>query len=362
MRYENVLSLAPLNSATERRATIRRSDGKSLDLYFKSLSGEPLGDYSNSDPFVVASALFFSGRGGEVKVEGTVSSRLLVGLEEWNRAMGNYYPKLYKPTVFVPDEVSNGPVKVQESGILGFSGGIDATFSLCRHQNGEPGAATVNIEQTLLVHGFDVPLEDRDKFNLAASVIGKNPLLKDSPLQLVETNFRQFPYNNWPRSHASAVAATLGVVATGNKVGLIASSYTYRQPRIGWGSAPELDHLLSSEQLEIRHDGASFSRTEKIEYIAQFPEVIDSLRFCFHKKGIEIGKNCGMCEKCWRTRMGFALAGIDNPSCFPDIPLESIRLPKLSGGHRVYWNDLLADAKARENTKVESLVQQVLAR
>ena len=46
--------------------------------------------------------------------------------------------------------------------------------------------------------------------------------------------------------------------------GLIGSSEPYDALVIPWGSSPITDYLLSGDRLSIVHDGAGFSRTDKV--------------------------------------------------------------------------------------------------
>jgi hypothetical protein len=102
--------------------------------------------------------------------------------------------------------------------------------------------------------------------------------------------------------------------------GLIGSSEAYNALVLPWGSNPVTDHLLSGSALRIVHDGAGYSRTQKVEELAKFPTAAKSLKACW--EGKETFKNCGRCEKCIRTLLNFKAVGVSNPACF-DVPLDN---------------------------------------
>ena len=78
--------------------------------------------------------------------------------------------------------------------------------------------------------------------------------------------------------------------------------------------APLTDPLLSSESFRIVHDGAGFTRMEKIETIAEWPEAFAGLRVCW--AGRQRDRNCGRCSKCVRTILAIRAVGLPLPPSF----------------------------------------------
>ncbi|MBE9523906.1 MAG: hypothetical protein IMY76_02325 [Chloroflexi bacterium] len=67
------------------------------------------------------------------------------------------------------------------------------------------------------------------------------------------------------------------------------------------GSSPVIDHLLSTENLEIVHQGAYINRNDKITTLTNWPVTYHKLRVCsdkIHMRGLD---NCCACHKCHRT-------------------------------------------------------------
>lgn len=96
--------------------------------------------------------------------------------------------------------------------------------------------------------------------------------------------------------------------------GLVGSSEPYNGLVLPWGSNPATDYLLSGSFFRIVHDGAGFSRTQKVEEIAKNTTASKVVKVCW--EGKQTFRNCGVCEKCMRTRLNFLAIGVSNPECF----------------------------------------------
>ncbi len=55
-------------------------------------------------------------------------------------------------------------MSLQPRAIAAFSGGVDSTYTIWRHTMGGAERLTRKIEAGLLVHGFDIPLEQVQQF------------------------------------------------------------------------------------------------------------------------------------------------------------------------------------------------------
>ncbi len=111
--------------------------------------------------------------------------------------------------------------------------------------------------------------------------------------------------------------------------------YAYDQP---WGSHWDLDHLWSSERLQVEHVGAEHWRTAKLRAIADEPLVQRYLRVC-HENRSPTWLNCSECEKCVRTQL--TLAGCGRLAAFAvfnqerDLAERVDALPSLASTYRV---------------------------
>jgi hypothetical protein len=216
---------------------------------------------------------------------------------------------------------------------LFYSGGVDSCYSLIRHRD--------QVDNLILVHGFDVPLADTATFALAEARARDVAGLFGKRLIIVRTNvhFEQ-PSNpcRWWFYIGAALAAVAHALAPNHGKVYIAASYSYTSLH-GSGSHPLLDPLWSTRAVQIVHDGVE-TRIEKLRVLAQHPEVLARVRVCWQNKG---GLNCCRCEKCVRTMLGLRALGIDPCPAFPGLlSPELVRRQQLDSDDVAFWRELLS--------------------
>jgi len=94
---------------------------------------------------------------------------------------------------------------------------------------------------------------------------------------------------------------------------IIASSWIvdYKGPP---GSHPSVDSSISWADVRVLHDGHELSRHQKVSYLCE-PEnrrYLSHLRVCWEWV---LSRNCGNCEKCFRTIAGLVAEGVDPNHC-----------------------------------------------
>jgi hypothetical protein len=183
----------------------------------------------------------------------------------------------------------------------------------------------VEIADLIFVHGFDVELSNTaawehvcESLQRAADSLGKR-------LVRVATNLRdtRFGATDWPRlSHGAALAGVAHALGARYDTVLIGSSSGYRDLR-PWGSHPLTDPMFSSSSVCIMHDGAEFSRVEKVEYVVKSAIVLRHLRTCWKS---HTGDNCQDCNGCYRTLLTLdALGVLDDCATFDRASLDMRR-------------------------------------
>jgi hypothetical protein len=220
-----------------------------------------------------------------------------------------------------------------------FSGGVDSFYSLIKHRD--------EVENLVLVHGFDIPLADTATFALteaqareAARLFGKRLIVVRTNMHWEETaSYLEKPRIpcNWGMYHGAALAAVALALAPNQGKIYIASTYSYADLH-PWGSHPLLDPLWSTEELHLVHDGGE-TRMEKLRVLIQHPEALARLRVCWENLG---DYNCGLCEKCIRTVLGLRALGVDRCAAFPDtLTPQIVRQQELSHDTVRYWREFL---------------------
>ena len=301
------------------KQTTASENSTEQELWFAYPINLPMPEDDDCDSYLLATLLPAMQLRAAIRVHGSVSHELLANLTELQYVWNKWLPERYFLIDIQVDRIRESDVQV-DGAIAAFSGGVDAQFTAYRHATGRAGYATRAIKAGVFVHGFDIPLEDTEGFASAAKIAAK--ALADINIELlpVETNIRTLWSINWEDYHAAAIASVLCGLKRYAGIGLIGSGDSYDVLISPWGSHPITDPLLSSGDFRVIHDGAGFSRSEKLQTLSAWPLGIESLRFCW--AGDQNDINCGRCEKCLRTRLNFLVAGIDNPQCFSE-PIDS---------------------------------------
>lgn len=132
-------------------------------------------------------------------------------------------------------------------------------------------------------------------------------------------------------------------------IGLVGSSQPYHTLALPWGSNPITDRMLSTDSFQLIHDGAGYSRTEKVREIAEWPEVQNYLRVCW--EGQELDRNCGRCEKCVRTVLNFRALGLARPACLP-FDVTDAQILSLKGMHPALLGEFISILATAKNSGI----------
>jgi hypothetical protein len=296
-------------------AVIESPDRPRRRLWFSARLPEGWSMSQASDAFVPVPLHQAMRLGVPLDVEGQVSPSLLANLEEYQAVQSRWHPRRFK-RVQVVAEHERERTPGADGALLAFSGGVDSCFTALRHARGEAGRQTTALRAGVMVRGFDIPLEDPETFDAAfakaEAILGSLGV----PLVRMATNARQVEHA-WNDMMAAAIASCLAAVEAPARTGLIPGEFAYHLVP-AWGVHPLTDPLLSSAAFRIVHDGAGFTRMQKVAALAGWPEALRLLRVCW--AGAQLDRNCGRCSKCVRTVLAFRAAGLPVPPSFEREP------------------------------------------
>jgi len=301
----------------------------------------------------------------DVKVRAPTSPRLMRGLREYQRIFEAQFD--YLKAVDLQHEGHARPARTGTGTGTFFSGGVDSFFTLWSHLEGREPIPDYQITHGLFIDGFDTKRPGTSTFQTAFSAY--KSLFDDLGCTLipVRTNLKTYINNEtvgWRAAHGAFLMSIALLVQSALDVCYVPSTEQYGDDaNFKYGSNPLVDHLLSTDRLELIHDGAWASRPEKTATIAEWPATHDHLYVCFDRKNASL-ENCCRCEKCIRTMIALKIEGrLDQYSTFP-LPLEHrhIRgweLPyfNVSGG---FADELLAHAAENERTTIANDLRYVL--
>jgi len=315
------------------------TDGRTIEAYFDFV-GETFPEPFALDGFVNAIIFHAMGSSQDIQVDGRMTRSGLLNLTAFQEAWCRWKPAVYKPVRIEPLSIIDDPPRAKASSIAAFSGGADAIFTALRHANDR-----FALNSVMLVHGFDVPPDRADQFSKLLE--RARPLLDRLNLRprVVRTNIAELRIQNWHDSFLAQLSCCLHNYSHEFRFGLTGSGEPYDALVLPWGSNPCTDYLLSGDGFSIVHDGAGFSRTEKIALIAKDPVATRVVKVCWEAD--DLSTNCGTCEKCVRTRLNFKAVGVDSPSCFAgELTPEQIRLVRFGDDtQRAGFRSILAYAE-----------------
>jgi hypothetical protein len=304
-----------------RTAKLRNITGeKDVDIFF-DMNGVAVSPPAVLDGFVFGIIFYAMRLGQDLFVRGPVTRSALLNLNEFQEAWVSWKPQVYHKTKIIPDSIVDCPPAREKRAIAAFSGGVDSIFTILRHNLKTLGNASYPLNNAvLMVHGFDVPLAAPDQ--LESLKMRTRPLLDELGLKLltIRTNLKALGLQDWEDSFMAQLACCLNNYSDQFSYALAGSSEAYNGLVLPWGSNPATDYLLSGEAMRLVHDGAGYSRTEKVAQIATHKTATQVVKVCW--EGQDTFRNCGICEKCIRTQLNFRAVGVEHAPCF-DRPLDS---------------------------------------
>jgi 7-cyano-7-deazaguanine synthase in queuosine biosynthesis len=269
------------------------------------------------DGYVLFCLLFAMQHYDDVYVKGSLTRELLQNQRMIQEVWRSWRPDRYRVIPVTCGNIDSagslGGSEKRGKSAMSFSGGLDSIFTLLRHTKKTPESFDLGTAVTAL--GFDMHLYKRDEFSRLVKRF--EPALSEIGVDhyLISINAREFgDFMDWEDSHGLQIASVLHQMDYCVSTAVIASTWLANRILVPWGSTPILDHLMSGGKLRILSDGDGFSRPEKILEVAQSKTMTSLVKVCW--QGSDLSKNCGVCGKCCRTRIQFAAAGINDPSCF----------------------------------------------
>jgi hypothetical protein len=335
----NVFPLEPrkVEGKIELAAEIEMPNGQRDRLWYRI--PEELGEQltASADPFLVAVIFAAMKAKADVHMHGTVSPFLIRNLMEYQAYWYAHMPRKYKRVEIQADaEKETDPNPDLDRSICAFSGGIDSCYTVYRHASGICGKLKRNIGAGLFVHGFDIPLDDEPAFIRAFRANEDTLKSLGIPLFSMQTNHRLL-FEEWNETHAAGVASSLMFFKRGFSEGMIPGTYSYVDKSPTWGSNPTSDHLMSTRNFSIFHDGAVWNRGSKLIPLKDWQTGYERLRVCYSNDDKD--KNCGRCGKCLVTLLLFNVMRLPVPCSFSE-PLSK---------------ELIANAKEIDEIHLEAL-------
>jgi hypothetical protein len=342
--------------------------GRVHRIYFEFSTPDDLPYPARARPFLLAFLLPAMNVGAPLELELPVDAVTLDNLMEWQEAMASWNPQTLK-VVPIRAPLDTQPDVPRERGALtAFSGGVDSNFTAWRHSRNveSPAFRTAQLRAGLMIHGFDIPLEQEDVFERAWNRSRKMLEAFGLTAYRMNTNLLslgELPGCDWASSaHGIWLAAALSCYEPWFGQILIPSTYAYPKLRLPWGSNPVTDPLFSSATTTCWHDGAAYTKLTKMQVIADQPAVQQNLRVCW--EGKQLDRNCGHCFKCVATQICFQLCGVEKPDAFPDpcTLAQAARVPVTSEQNDWLLRSMCREARLQGKHQIARALNRALTR
>ena len=299
--------------------------------------------------------------GGTLEIDAPISPRLLRAQGEfqaiqrmWARGWDYGLLPLGEIDVRAPERAPAAPPAGRAVATY-FSGGVDSWSVVSQYPE---VTHLVFVRGLDLVHRPAAFVDDVERRLRAAAAD------LDKTLYVVDTNVRELSDSllPWDVYFASPLAAVALLHAPLFERVLVTGDADY-ETVVGQGVDPLVDHLWSTEDLEIAHACGRFSRVERTALIAEDPVAQRSLRVCW--ENLDGAYNCGRCRKCLSTMLTLEALGKREPfTTFParlDLaPLADVAIPNLLV--LALWQDILDLIRERGRGDLEPAVAAVVGR
>jgi hypothetical protein len=307
-------------------------------------------DYS---PFLAAVLLPCMKTGEDIVIEGPVSKQLLHNTEKIMKLVEGWNVGLKKVNIIShPGFVSGSNATTKKMlkqvqhdkkrvGVF-FSAGVDSFYSYLKNKR--------KITDLILVHGFDVPLQNILLFGTVEENVKSVAKEESKNLIIVKTNIAEIveKYLVWDFAHGGALAA-VGLFLSKELGEIYISGAVRRDKLFPYGTHPDLDKLWSTENQTLIHEGSEYCRLEKVmNKVGKSPLALRHLHVC--TQNIKGKYNCSKCFKCMTTMIELVCADVlDKSSTFDrKIDLNSVR--KMHYDYSLLYN-ILGEASFEELKK-----------
>jgi hypothetical protein len=250
--------------------------------------------------------------GEDLQVRGEISPKLAYSLFEYRQIFHSWHPSLFKMVDIQYQHLAAPTNQSKPQAVAAaFSGGIDSFYTLWAHIPHNQPIPSARITHGMFVRGLDLRLEDKQNFQVAAQAY--QTLFNDLGLKLIHasTNAYQFAQFriNWTLFDGPPLIGAALLLAPLLRRFYTPSGMPSYLKLVPQATSPLIDHLLSTESLEIIHHGASISRYEKTQAVNNWSITHQHLRVCADKQRMYGLRNCAACHKCYRTMTILELIG-----------------------------------------------------
>lgn len=349
MKLESTRISGQSNGKQRLAADVRYGDGSIQEYWFDLPVGfQPT---RTGNPWIALLLPHAATSGQDLEISVPVDPVLLDGAQSLARLWRAWYPHLRPISITAPVELND--FQGQETAGL-FSGGVDSFFTVLRHPE---------IRYLITIQGMDLPIGDTSMFDRFCAARSKSARCMGKTLSPVVTNMRtRLNTPDWEAIGFGAGAISVALTLERHfKEIMIASSLDYSALAPN-GSHPLSDPLLSTSTTRIAHEGAAYTRFEKLEFISQYDVARQGLHVCFSSHG---EGTCSRCSKCYRTMIALELLGVlDRFPMFDRSKFQVDQIGRLlvHGPEFAFFEEMRAQASERGRADIAKEIEKCVRR
>jgi hypothetical protein len=244
MKTIHLISLAvqTKDNVLVRACEIKKYDDEILidekKLWFELADIGLLPEDKDCESYLIAMLLEAMQERRNIIVHGSVSRELLSNLTEYQSILHKWLPEIFHLVdIQVEIIIENNWQEIKQitGAICAFSGGVDSTFSIWRNSQNKNGYRSQKINYGILVHGFDIPLSDKNAFDNVCQSSKKILETINVFLLPIRTNYRTISKVNWEYCFATALVGVLSNYKNLADTIIIGSGKPYNHLVIPWG-------------------------------------------------------------------------------------------------------------------------------
>jgi hypothetical protein len=360
--YLSNLTLIKNHKSTILQCSVRSStENKERLCYIEFFSCEPVNILERYDPFIIGLLPAAMARGENLEVDGSIDIQLHNNLNDAIALFETWFPKEVKKNKITCNGYTHDS-KIGSRIMSFFSGGVDAVFNCVYFDSVYTNYPVTDL---VLVQGMDIGLGETPLWNETCARLGDTASKLGKNLITVKTNLRDFQHDYVNYTHTGfgpILGSVSNLFSPDVRLSLI-GSYGLFSELAPHASGPLIDRLWSSSNQSVTHFTPRFSRLDKIRWIAKLnQDCLKNLRVCW--KNPAGSYNCGICEKCLRTRMELKIIdALDIVDTFPrsdikdDIKLLGDGIPEDDIYTYYFWKEI---ASLEKNASIVKSIHKSL--
>ena len=281
-----------------------------------------------------------------------IDKQLLNNCHKLMKIWKGWYPHLF--IVNIEADLLTRNIGTSNKNISFYSGGIDSNFTILKIKKDN----IYQLDDLITTWGFDITCQNNKAFEKFYKMLKNATAIWQDSLNhfYVKTNIKETRLQeaDWAGLFCGAAIASVALVLERRYKNILISSTgeTDSNKLVRRCSTPITDPLYSTSTSTVIHYGTKYSRIDKTNFVSAHDHLLPYMKVCANSRS---EKNCGQCNKCYRTMINLYLNNcLYKSTSFPTNKFEIKKIPYVYHGSEVtkgFFEELqkYAEYKGRED-------------